>query len=142
MNGVEGEEQENINYTNVNTFVLSRSRVEMTGSNISINSLIRTSYYGDFVIVGDNGNTLLAQSFFTEGGDTFLSLNAGFNNKLTAEGYGNHQGVGNKEVYYMFYFAASSTNSDTSQDYQELLDSYMNNVSFNSIQNRSAFENK
>ena len=133
MNGVEGEEQENINYTNVNTFVLSRSRVEMTGSNISINSLIRTSYYGDFVIVGDNGNTLLAQSFFTEGGDTFLSLNAGFNNKLTAEGYGNHQGVGNKEVYYMFYFAASSTNSDTSQDYQELLDSYMNNVSFNSI---------
>lgn len=132
MNGTEGEEQENIKYTNVNTFVMSRSRIEMADSNITINNLIRTSYYGDFVIVGDNGNTLLAQSFFTEGGDIFLSLNAGFNNKLTPEGYENHQSVGNKEIYYMFYFAVSSAGGDGSQDYQELLDTYMNNVSFNS----------
>lgn len=134
MNGVDGEMQDNINYVNVNTFVLSRSRIELTGSNISVNSLTRTSYYGDFVIVGDNGSTLLAQSFFVEGGDMFLSLNEGFNNKLTAEEYDGQQGLGNKEIYYMFYFAASSTdNSDENQGYQELLDSYMNSVNFNSV---------
>ena len=132
MNGVDGEQQSNLHYTNVNTFVLSRSRVELGETNITINNLTSTSYYGDFAIVGDNGNTLLAQSFFVSGGDEFLSLNAAFNNKLIAEQYVDYQGVGNKEIYYMFYFAASSTSSGGSQDYQSLLDTYMNNVSFNS----------
>ena len=136
MYGVEGEQQSDYTYTNVNTYAISREKIRLENSNsLSISNLSRTSYYGDFAIVGDSGNTLLAQSFFISGGDDVLSIEENFNNKLEAESYPNYQGVGRKNIFYMFYFESSNTNIDANaeQDYQTLLDTYMNVVNYGSI---------
>lgn len=114
-------------YTNVYTFNISREQIEIPDgqSSMTITSFNRTSYYGDFIIVGDNGNTLLGQSFFTLGDDELLSVNAKYNNRFIAD-----NGTGRQNIYYMFYFQAMT---DGSQDYQSLLDEYLNYVDFNSV---------
>lgn len=134
MYGTEGEAQANKNYINVTSFVISRTKFEMEETTMNITSYNRTSYYGDFVIVGnsDSGSVLLAQSFFVEGDEQYLSLSAKYNNKMTAQNTLNYQGVGNKEVYFMFYFSASYQSSE-SQYHQDLLDLYMNYVNYNSL---------
>ena len=135
MYGIEGESQVNKNYTNVTTYVISREKLIKDESSMPISSYNRTSYYGDFIVVGSNesGDLLLGQSFFIEGDEEFLSLDPKFNNQLIAENPLNYSGVGNKEVYYMYYFGASLANSDSSQNYQDLLDEYLNYVNYNSI---------
>ncbi len=131
-----GADSESGDYKNVFTYTLSRNRIVIPEENLAdgmpISSYNRTSYYGDFIIVGDSGNTLLGQSFFALGDEDLLSINAKYNNKLYAKNSSGYQGVGNQNIYYMFYFS-TMTGSESSQDYQNLLDTYLNYVDFNSI---------
>ena len=141
MSGVEGEDAlasvEQKSYINVYTYAISRSKIEMdeqewtSGDGKEITTFNRTSYYGDFIVVGDDGDTLHGQAFFTEGSEEFLSINAKFNNKFVAENSGDYQGREN--IYYMFYFQVGESFGESNQGYQDLLDTYLNVVEFNSI---------
>lgn len=138
MYGVEGESKGDKTYTNVYTYAVSRTHDLLEGTSMPINAMNSSSYYGDFIIVGieNNREVLIGQSFFVEGSEKSLSLNATFKNRLTAEGLEDSV-LGQKEIYYMFYFAVAD-HSDEDYDYddkdekgnQELLDKYMNNVNY------------
>ena len=132
MYGVKGENPGNKNYCNVYTYAVSRREIIIESGEDAdniINSINNTTYYGDFIIVGNNGNTLLGQSFFTSGGSQLLSLEENYSNRLTSS----NTAISNREIYYMFYFRVAQDSETSSQDSQTLLDQYLNYVNFNSV---------
>lgn len=128
MYGNDNEPTEGKNYTNVTTYLTSRQR-RYIENETSINNIDNTMYHGDFIIVGDNGTRLLGQSYFADGSEDNLSLNPAFNNQL--EPKIENTDLGKKEIFYMFFFEAS-TDTGTTSDIQNLLNTSVNSINSSS----------
>lgn len=133
LNGYDVDKEENGKPINVYTYTISRELIVKPEDreSITITNTSKSSYYGDFVIVGtDGGNKVIsAQKCFTKGNDINLSISANFNNKMSA----NASNV--KDVFYAYYFQVASVASGEENDIadvQSLLDIYLNKISLNS----------
>jgi len=114
LKGFDGEVEEIGKPINVFTYVISRQMIETQEQPngeyyIAISNANKSTYYGDFVIVGtkEGEKVVLAQKRFTKGEEVNLSISAKFNNKMTTST------SGAKDVFYAYYFQVSSVSEET-----------------------------